>query len=370
MKRIAMIFPYTPSYRDLIYRKMDEEFDVDWFFCGNAERPMKLMDYSRLKKCDISMTEERLVGSIHKYDGIKKLNLDHYDVIIVPSVIRCTSTWWLVLHYGGGKRGPKLYFWTHGWYGKEKGIIKFIKKLYYSKVDGFFLYNQRGRNIMANMGYDESRLHVIYNSLDYDKQLPIRNSLIASNLFQEHFGNTNHNIIFIGRLTKVKRLDLLIDAVSLLIRRGEPVNVTLIGDGEERDNIKSLIKKNGIEKYVWLYGACYDEKTNAELIYNADLCVSPGNIGLTAIHVLMFGCPAITNDDFDSQMPEFESIKDGKTGTFFKSDSSKSLAESISLWFAKHTNDREHIRQQCYYEIDTLWNPNNQIHILKEALSI
>ena len=78
---------------------------------------------------------------------------------------------------------------------------------------------------------------------------------------------------------------------------------------------------------------CFDEKINAELIYNADLCVAPGNIGLTAMHVLMFGCPAISHNNFKWQMPEFESIIPGHTGDFFEYDNVEDLARSISQWF-------------------------------------
>ena len=47
-KKIAMLFPYTPSYREAIYKLMDKELDVDWFFCGNAKRNLKMFDYSLL----------------------------------------------------------------------------------------------------------------------------------------------------------------------------------------------------------------------------------------------------------------------------------------------------------------------------------
>lgn len=368
--KIAMLFPYTPSYRDLIYRKMDEELDVDWFFCGNAERPMKLMDYSLLKRCDLSMREKQILGPIHQYEGIKKLKLDKYDAIIAPSVIRCTSTWWLVRHFGGGGKGPKVYFWTHGWYGKERGLMKLLKKVYYSKVDGFFLYNCRGKGIMLKMGYDESKLHVVYNSLNYDAQLPLRQQLRSTGLYREHFNNNNKNIVFIGRLITEKRFDLLLDAVSLLKKRGVHVNVTFIGDGIEHDNMVKRVNELGINNQVWFYGACFDEKTNAELIYNADLCVSPGNIGLTAIHVLMFGCPAITSDDYMHQGPEFEAIQNGQTGAFFKAGDYLSLADSISKWFLDHNTNREEVREKCYAEIDSHWNPEYQLSVIKNALGI
>ena len=82
----------------------------------------------------------------------------------------------------------------------------------------------------------------------------------------------------------------------------------------------------------------------------------------------MFGCPAITNDDFAHQMPEFEAIHEGLTGTFFKAYESDSLTDSISSWLAAHGNQREEVRQACYKEIDTYWNPKNQIKILKRVI--
>jgi glycosyltransferase involved in cell wall biosynthesis len=196
----------------------------------------------------------------------------------------------------------------------------------------------------------------------------LRESLKPSSLYQSHFGNNNKNIVFIGRLTKVKRFDLLIDAISKLNKRGEFVNVTFVGDGVERQNMERRVNELGIQNQVWFYGACYDEGINAELIYNADLCVSPGNIGLTAMHVMMFGCPAITNDDFNHQMPEFEAILEGESGTFFKAGDSSSLSDCISQWFRIHNNDRESVRQSCYKVINSKWNPHNQISILKKIL--
>lgn len=367
-KRIAMLFPYAPAYRELIYKKIDEEFEVDWFFCGNAKRSLKLLDYSLFKRCNTSMIERQLFGPIHKYEGIRKLDLDQYEVIIVPTVTRCTSLWWLAYHYGKKKKGPKLYYWTHGWYGREKRFEKFLKRLYYSKADGFFLYNNGAKDIMKRMGYDESKLHVIYNSLNYDIQMKVRLSMEPSRLYQDHFGNNNKNVVFIGRLRKIKKFDLLINAVAILKQRGFFINVTFIGDGEERKNLETIVEEKGIKDKVWFYGACYDERISAELIYNADLCVSPGHIGLTAMHVMMFGCPAITSNDMIHQTPEVEAVVVGKTGAFFKSDDSISLAECIISWFAAHSNDRDRIRQNCYDEIDAHWNPDYQVSVIKKAL--
>jgi glycosyltransferase involved in cell wall biosynthesis len=80
--------------------------------------------------------------------------------------------------------------------------------------------------------------------------------------------------------------------------RGFFCNAVLIGDGEDRLRLEGIVKERGVNKQVWFYGACYDEKQNAELIYNADMCVVPGDVGLTAIHSMMFGTPVISHNYF------------------------------------------------------------------------
>lgn len=368
--KIAMLFPYAPSYREPIYKLMDEELNVNWYFCGNANRNLKMFDYSLLKHCNLTMKEHRICGSIVSYDGIKKLNLQQYDVIICAGVIRSLSEWWLLQKMSKGMKRTKIFLWTHGWYGKETAIQKMIKKFFFRKVDGFFLYGDYARNEMLKEGFDAKKLHVIKNSLDYDKQMVLRKSMSPSAIYHDHFKNNNPTIVFIGRLTPVKKLDLLVNAVGLLKTKGENYNITLIGDGEMREEIASVVQEYKLTDNVWFYGACYDELENAKLIYNADLCVAPGNIGLTAMHVMMFGCPAISHNDFKWQMPEFESIIPGKTGDFFEKDNVDDLARSISNWFASKSASRDEVRNACYKEIDEHWNPHYQLNVIKKTLNV
>lgn len=355
-------------YRAAIYRLMDKELECDFCF-GDKWDDIKKLDYSQLSHKVMEVHNKQLGHSFYYQVGVPALINASYDAYILLGETRCLSTW-LFLFRSLFHPKKKVYFWTHGVLRKVGLGKRLLHKFFYSFGDGVFVYNERSTRLLAEEGIPERKLHTIYNSLDYDAQLPIRKSLTPSRLYQEHFGNENRNIVFIGRLTTVKRFDLLIDAVALLKQRGEQVNVTFVGDGVERQNMENRVDELGIREQLWFYGACYDERKNAELIYNADVCVSPGNIGLTAMHVLMFGCPAITNDDFDHQMPEFEAIREGKSGAFFHAGSSDSLAETLHQWFAEHTNDREAVRHACYSEIDNKWNPHNQIRIIKEVINI
>ena len=104
------------------------------------------------------------------------------------------------------------------------------------------------------------------------------------------------------------------------------------------------------------------------MINNHLLCVSPGNIGLTAIHSLTYGTPAITHNNFSNQMPEFEAIQDGFTGSFFEENDINSLKLSIQKWLSKHPIKNDELIKNCYSIIDRYYNPQYQIKLLKSIL--
>ena len=283
--------------------------------------------------------------------------------------VHCATDWLLVLLASLFFPKKRLYTWAHGYNGAESFIEAKLKKWLYSHVTGTFVYGHYSKSLMINDGIPESKIFVIHNSLHYKEQVELRNKVSNTGIFRTYFKNDHPTLIFIGRLTKVKKLDLLIAALKLLKDDGHLCNLVFVGNGTEIETLKKLSIEFGLENQIWFYGECYDENRNAELIYNADLCVSPGNVGLTAMHSLVFGTPVITHDNFKYQMPEFEAIKDGVTGSFFKQDDVKSLANAIITWLTSKTNNREEIRQACFEEIDTQWNPDFQMSVLKKYLS-
>ena len=211
-------------------------------------------------------------------------------------------------------------------------------------------------------------MYVIHNSLAYEKQVEIRQRLQPDDVYKMHFNNDYPNLVFVGRLTKVKHLDLALETLKVLSNGGNFYNLTMIGTGEEQEELRNLAKELAVDDSVWFYGPCYDEEQLGHLIYNADLCVSPGNVGLTAMHSMVFGTPVLTHNDFARQMPEFESIKEGETGGFFIRDNVNSLADRIVAWFSAEDYNRDRIRQNCFTEIDQNWTPQFQIEVLKKQL--
>ena len=263
--------------------------------------------------------------------------------------------------------------WSHGFTRRASGLKGRLRRLFYRLPHAMLLYGNRARNMMIDMGFDPRRLYVVFNSLDYDKQLALRNSLTQSDIDKARaklFVRPKLPILlFIGRLTPQKKLTMLVDAINLLANDSHPypVNLLLVGDGPERNNLESAFKMVGLMEYVNLYGACHNEEELAPLITAADLCVAPGEVGLTAMHALTYGTPIVTHDDPSCQMPEYEAITPGKTGEFFQRGNAIDLARVIRNWLTQKT-DRQLTREECYEVIDNYYNPKVQMQVLNSAV--
>ena len=212
---------------------------------------------------------------------------------------------------------------------------------------------------------------MIYNSLDVVKQNRIYFSIssqeasnVVSLLFQAKAIPT---ILFIGRLTFQKKISALLHSVAEL-RDIFPVNLLLIGDGELRGELEELVSKLGIKDNVYFYGASFDEVENAKLIYASDVCVAPGEVGLTAMHTLVYGTPVITHDNPDNQMPEYEAVVSGVSGSFYREDDYDDLTEKIYSWLNQDF-DRSLIRENCRQVIQDKYNPIAQRKFMDQFIN-
>lgn len=375
--RVLVVYHYYAHYRAPVLRELFGQGEHEYVFVtGDVSNKTGLCAMKSITLKDGSTCKFLTLRNIwFRYNLlwqsglIKLLKNECYDAVIFLGSMNFLSTWLGCLI--AKLKGKRVLMWTHGLYGNEIFLISKIRCIFYGLADVLLLYGEHAKKLLIDKNFDESSLKVIYNSLDVTKQDQIYRLFPSSTrheLLKAYFVNTDLPfLIFIGRLTAQKKLQLLVHAVAKL-RSTHPVNLLFIGDGEERAKLEKIVADSRLGEYVHFYGVCYDDQISAEYLYHADICVAPGEVGLTAMHAMIYGTPVITHNDINNQMPEFEAIEQNVSGLLFDKDDVNSLISAIQSWLLSN-QDREDLRQRCRKIILSNYNPKVQRCLIDEALN-
>ena len=153
---------------------------------------------------------------------------------------------------------------------------------------------------------------------------PKKINLLKKDKIEQQF--LKNNMILIGRHTKQKNFQLFVEAFLKIEKEFPELFVYIFGEGELKDNLKQMIKKNNLEKKIFLF----DYKKNIfKYLYNSKYFVlsslweDPGFVLIESA----FCNTSIISSDCPSGPKEF--LKDGNGGFLFENNSVNSLVESL-----------------------------------------
>jgi glycosyltransferase involved in cell wall biosynthesis len=139
----------------------------------------------------------------------------------------------------------------------------------------------------------------------------------------------------------------------------------VVGEGSEKARLQrkySKLIKRGLVHFV---GDIYDESKLSKYFKNAHLFVSPGNIGLSCMHSLIYGTPVCTHDNMNYQMPEAECLNESNSVLFKRGDVSSltgAIKKGLLLKDSLETEDK------CRNTILKTYTSKNQAQIIKTFL--
>ena len=117
----------------------------------------------------------------------------------------------------------------------------------YSRMDTIVTVAEQSRVSFARKyGFDEEKISVLYNLINEEKIARLAEETVE--------GNDCFTFVNVGRMRPQKRQDRLISIARRLKDKGFRFKIQILGDGPEEDNIKALIKENGVEDVVELKG--------------------------------------------------------------------------------------------------------------------
>lgn len=382
MKKTAIVYHYLAHYRLAVFQELMKSKQIEYHLISDIVTTdgIKGID-PELAKIPVEMGGLRWHFVDNKWykhtflwqKGLfKELYKGSYDEVLFLGNIYYISTWFSIAYLK--LKNKKIYFWTHGVTSNEVGLKWQLRKFFYSCADKVLLYGNNAKKVMVKNGFSEQQLEVVFNSLNYDTQIKFRNKInqtvILKTKKQLFKDPSLPNLVFVGRLTAQKKLDMVINALNILESKNIQLNLLFVGEGSAKNILQKMATEIGLNEKIVFYGSCYDEEKLSQLIGSSDICVSPGEVGLTAMTALGYGTPVISHDNFNHQMPEYEAIVPGKNGDLFKHNSTEDLADKIASWLTRTTDlEREQIQNQCFKIIDEKYNPKNQAKIIT-ALSL
>ena len=281
---------------------------------------------------------KNVVTSLKNLDFLKKIKkLEEYclkegiQVVILHNQGMKPNIIYNVLYKKLKKKNIKFVMYVHSaydeYYNPYKNVIikgiyeKIIKKT--MKCSNLIIYISKKV---------EETFHDHFKSVINNNETVIYNGIndkFFENIKQRKKKDKNKiNIIYVGRLSKEKGVNILIDAMNIIINKNkmESIQLKIVGDGLERKNLEDEVRKNKLNNVVTFLGRRDNVK---EYLDDSDVFVYPSTweegFGISVVEAMSRGCIPITF--YKGGLPEL--IEDGINGFLIKNVNAVELTNGI-----------------------------------------
>lgn len=182
-------------------------------------------------------------------------------------------------------------------------------------------------NVIAVSTTTAKKLHHLGVS---DQIRIIPNGINASHLRSVPPSTEFFDIIFVGRLIKEKHVDVLVRAFATLLPESPNLKMLVLGDGPEREMIRTIIRNLAIEDRVILepFLDSHDEVIARMKVSRVFVIPSTREgFGIAALEALACGLPVVTVDHPDNAIAELITEETG----FLSSLSAEDIADKIRI---------------------------------------
>lgn len=227
--------------------------------------------------------------------------------------------------------------------GKKLKIYKKIEKIicYFSDEIVTVSEDLRTKLFLRNI---KKKIKVIHNGID----VKISNEEISKDIF---------TFLFVGRMSKVKNLELLLGGMNHLKNNNYLFKCNIIGEGEEKDKLSKIISNYNLDNYVDFVG--FQENVSSYM-RNSDLLL---------ITSKMEGIPLVIIEAFANNLPVLasrvggipEMIINEKNGFLFDVNNTNEFYQKL-IQIIQGNYDLDIIRENAYNDYFEKWNIDHMIN--------
>lgn len=205
-------------------------------------------------------------------------------------------------------------------------LITKLNRIILKRVDRAIYISKKEKYIYAKNGFTKGE--VIYNPVDFEKL---------------QRGKKGNYILYAGKISRGKGVDILIKTVGLLASKYKNINFIIAGSGELSSDSKEFLRKNNLGKSVKFLGKI-DHVKLMNLYQKAKLTIVPSfweePFGRSALESIASGTPVVSTNV--GGLPEI--VEDKKTG-IITDPNPTSLAKAIQTAIKNHDELSKNIRK-------------------------
>lgn len=223
---------------------------------------------------------------------------------------------------------------SHNTFYNKKRLTKFA----YKKANLIAVGNKVKENLCDFFGLPDSQITVIYNST-----IPFNGNITPIEKLTKYRQDGYFLVGNIGRLSEQKGMEFFIKAVPSILRKCKNVKFFIVGDGELRNKLKSLISELSLHEDVFLLGYRNDIQN---IMSQLDLIVLSSlweGLPLTPLEAFSVG-KTIVATSVDGTV---EIVQDGVNGLLVQPEDAQQIADNV-LKLVKQEELRKSMEQSAY----------------------
>lgn len=256
-----------------------------------------------------------------------------YDLVIVEDALNNLTYFLSQLHQ---LHGVRFAYWGHG---RDRSLQKLtlpkilsekLKLYLVRKAHGFFAYTDGVKGYLAGRGLPPDRIFTLNNTIDIIQQRQMFAKYVTERQsLRQQFGLTGKKtLLFVGRFTKNKRIEFLLEAFSLLREQDDSFHLLMVGSGGAA-NLSSL-------KSITYLGSIVDLDKLAPIYVASDVFTFPGSVGLGPLQALCYDLLIVTIES-DTHLPEIEYLRPENSIILPRHVTPKDYAETVIEIFQDET---------------------------------
>jgi len=238
------------------------------------------------------LSSTKLINDLIKKQGQK------YDIVCVHdwlssvagNIVKTETKMPVVFHVHSTEWGRS------GGQGSE--VVSHLETQMAERADRIVTVSNAMREDLVRHGWPESRISVVWNGVDPERYSPARvtSEEVEAIRKRHNIPEDGRMILFLGRLTWVKGVRNLVQAMPSIAAEYSKVKLVILGKGEEQRDISEMANRLKIQDNVECLFQFVPEEERIAYYAASDVCVFPSTyepFGIVSLEAMSMGKPVV-----------------------------------------------------------------------------